>query len=114
MNIRNSILTVAATLVMAFATASTVAARQQDHSSSTSWQCDNILADPQGHPGSSVAYCQNVWVHAPLFANVYPGYYPSNGYGYGGPEASCAARFRSYNPATRTYIGHDGRPHHCP
>ena len=27
---------------------------------------------------------------------------------------SCAARFRTYNRATGTYIGNDGRPHHCP
>jgi hypothetical protein len=27
---------------------------------------------------------------------------------------SCAARFRSYNRATGTYLGNDGRRHHCP
>ncbi|CAM5764019.1 hypothetical protein LMIY3S_01006 [Labrys miyagiensis] len=27
---------------------------------------------------------------------------------------SCAARFRSYNPATGTYLGYDGLRHPCP
>jgi BA14K-like protein len=27
---------------------------------------------------------------------------------------SCAARFRSYNPATGTYLGYDGLNHPCP
>ena len=26
----------------------------------------------------------------------------------------CEAHFRSYNPATETYLGYDGRYHHCP
>ena len=34
----------------------------------------------------------------------------SHHHSYGG---SCAARFRTYNRATRTYIGNDGRPHRC-
>ena len=51
------------------------------------------------------------------------------GYGYGSDQYydydpgqgssaestnSCAARFRSYNPATGTYLGYDGLNHPCP
>ncbi|WP_018261242.1 BA14K family protein [Methylobacterium sp. WSM2598] len=34
----------------------------------------------------------------------------------GGPEAvaACARRFRSYDPASGTYLGHDGVRHPCP
>lgn len=28
--------------------------------------------------------------------------------------AYCRSRFKSYNPATGTYLGYDGRHHHCP
>jgi hypothetical protein len=41
-------------------------------------------------------------------------------FGSGGPAmdsgangASCAARYRSYDPASGTFLGHDGRPHVC-
>lgn len=34
--------------------------------------------------------------------------------GVGNAEASCAQRFRSYNPSTGTYTGYDGRQHRCP
>jgi hypothetical protein len=38
-----------------------------------------------------------------------------NAQGEQGTAASdCAARFRSYNPATGTYLGFDGRRHSCP
>ena len=53
-----------------------------------------------------------------------PGYY---GYDYGyapgavvvegsgeGAEAYCAQRFRSYDPASGTYLGYDGLRHPCP
>ena len=52
-----------------------------------------------------------------------PGYY---GYGYdpgysnygyvapGGDAAYCAQRFRSYDPASGTYLGYDGLRHPCP
>jgi hypothetical protein len=31
-----------------------------------------------------------------------------------GAAADCAARFRSYDPASGTYLGFDGRRHPCP
>ncbi|WP_315833326.1 BA14K family protein [Bradyrhizobium prioriisuperbiae] len=32
----------------------------------------------------------------------------------GGSVAYCKSRFKSYNPATGTYLGYDGRRHPCP
>jgi hypothetical protein len=53
-----------------------------------------------------------------------PGYAPGPGYtgapGYdngtapGGDDAYCAQRFRSYDPASGTYLGYDGLRHACP
>jgi hypothetical protein len=37
-----------------------------------------------------------------------------NAQGSQGAMNDCAARFRSYNPQTGTYMGRDGRPHRCP
>jgi len=54
------------------------------------------------------------------------GYYPYDDYAYGddyvavspgvagGDAASCAQRFRSYDPSTGTYLGYDGLRHPCP
>jgi len=65
-------------------------------------------------------------------ANSYyrgPAYYGGGPYAYEGPvyggpqlyaqapggaDASCAARFRSYDPASGTYLGYDGVRHPCP
>jgi BA14K-like protein len=41
-----------------------------------------------------------------------PGYYPAPG--YGGGAAYCAQRYRSYDPATGTFLGYDGMRHPCP
>ncbi len=41
-----------------------------------------------------------------------PGYYPAPA--YGGNAAYCAQRYRSYDPATGTYLGYDGVRHPCP
>jgi hypothetical protein len=53
-----------------------------------------------------------------LLAAPYYGYdYYPYGYGasgYGDADAYCVARFRTYDPATHTYIGYDGLLHHCP
>jgi hypothetical protein len=38
---------------------------------------------------------------------------PSNGMRDQGVAASCQARFRSFDPATGTYLGFDGRRHPC-
>jgi BA14K-like protein len=41
---------------------------------------------------------------------VAPGPYPAEG----DPVAYCMARFRSYDPASGTYLGYDGYRHPCP
>ena len=41
-----------------------------------------------------------------------PGYYPAPG--IGGDASYCASRYRSYDPATGTYLGYDGVRHPCP
>lgn len=43
----------------------------------------------------------------PTVAVVVPG-------GGGRDDAYCSQRFKSYNPATGTYLGYDGRRHPCP
>src|ERR1700730_10356614 len=102
---------------MGFGTASSVDAHRAHTNGSIASRCPEILANPDGFPDMTVTFCSTKWVHAPLFPDdnyVYYDHHPSIGYGYISADASCAARFRSYNPATHTYIGHDGRPHHCP
>jgi hypothetical protein len=44
-----------------------------------------------------------------------PRYYAAPGY-YGGPSAVayCEQRYRSYDPASGTYLGYDGYRHPCP
>lgn len=42
-----------------------------------------------------------------------PAYYPAPGYG-GNAAAYCASRYRSYDPATGTFLGYDGVRHPCP
>jgi hypothetical protein len=43
-------------------------------------------------------------------------YYPGNYQAQGGQDAAayCAQRFRSYDPGSGTYLGHDGQRHPCP
>jgi len=47
-----------------------------------------------------------------------PGYAYIPGYAYGtapaDEDAYCAQRFRSYDPASGTYLGYDGLRHACP
>jgi BA14K-like protein len=43
-----------------------------------------------------------------------PDYAYTDTYAAGGDSASCAARFRSYDPASGTYLGYDGQRHPCP
>ena len=40
------------------------------------------------------------------------GYY-DDGYDSGAGIGSCSQRFRSYDPYSQTYLGYDGRRHHC-
>jgi hypothetical protein len=52
-----------------------------------------------------------------------PGYAYAPAYGYdtyayepddSGSVAACEARFKSYDPASQTYLGYDGLRHSCP
>jgi len=66
---------------------------------------------------------------APGYYGYYDGYYPgyayAPGYAYGdtsgytsvpggGNGAYCAQRYRSYDPASGTFLGYDGIRHPCP
>jgi BA14K-like protein len=42
-----------------------------------------------------------------------PGYAGPIGYGAPGWEAYCVSRYRSFDPISGTYLGHDGRWHYC-
>ena len=49
--------------------------------------------------------------------NAYPQPSWNGSYGYVAPgrdQAWCESHYRSYNPATGTYLGYDGRYHPCP
>lgn len=52
---------------------------------------------------------------APYYPPAYygPGYYPAPAYG-GDGAAYCARRYRSYDPASGTFLGLDGVRHSCP
>jgi hypothetical protein len=55
----------------------------------------------------------------PVYAAPPPGYYPPPpppGYAQspGDPIAYCMQRYRSYDPASQTYLGYDGYRHPCP
>jgi hypothetical protein len=52
--------------------------------------------------------------YAPSYAYDYDPGYSSYGYAPGGASAYCAQRFRSYDPASGTYLGYDGLRHPCP
>jgi hypothetical protein len=46
----------------------------------------------------------------------YSGYYGTPGYtsSGGSDDAYCSSRYRSYDPASGTYLGYDGVRHSCP
>jgi hypothetical protein len=41
------------------------------------------------------------------------GYYGNNAAGYGNDDVACAQKYRSYDPASGTYLGYDGYRHEC-
>ncbi len=65
--------------------------------------------------GGALAAATSPW-WAPGYYDYYPGYVYAPGYAYapGGNVGWCEAHFRSYNPATGTYLGYDGLNHPCP
>ncbi|HUI14676.1 MAG TPA: BA14K family protein [Xanthobacteraceae bacterium] len=74
--------------------------------------------------GAVAAATSPLW--APGYYDYDPGYAYGPGYGYGyavapapvapggGAVAYCESRFRSYDPASGTYLGYDGMRHPCP
>jgi hypothetical protein len=72
--------------------------------------------------GALAAATSPLW--APGYYDYYPGYTYGPYYDYvpsavpvapaGVNVAWCEAHFRSYNPATGTYLGFDGQYHSCP
>ena len=58
--------------------------------------------------GSALAPRPYYYYGPPAYA-----YEPAPGYP-GDAEAYCESRFRSYDPASGTYVGYDGRRHPCP
>jgi hypothetical protein len=53
------------------------------------------------------------YTYGPVYAPGYA-YAPGPLVASGGDVRSCEAHYRSYNPATGTYLGYDGAYHHCP
>jgi len=70
--------------------------------------------------GGALAAQPAPYYYGPGYAYGGPGYaYGGAGYVYGaaGPGdaiAYCQSRYRSYDPASGTYLGNDGRRHPCP
>jgi hypothetical protein len=49
----------------------------------------------------------------PYYYGYPPRYVGPIGYDPGGWEAYCFSRYRSFDPISGTYLGHDGRRHYC-
>jgi len=72
-----------------------------------------------GYGGAWAGFTAGAILGGLLAAPYYNGpyYYPGPGYYEPVPAdtvAYCVQRFRSYDPATGTYVGYDGRRHLCP
>jgi hypothetical protein len=77
-----------------------------------------------GYTGRPVQVCPGYSGPPPGYAGAPPSGYaggPAPGYAgappskyAGDPVASCAQRFKSYDPKTGTYLGNDGQRHPCP
>lgn len=68
--------------------------------------------------GGIIASQQRPYYYGDGYApRYYGGYAPAPGY-YGGggddQDAYCFSRFKSYDPASGTYLGYDGLRHPCP
>jgi len=63
-------------------------------------------------PGAAYAYARGPSYSAapgPSYSAA-----PGPSYSVGGDESYCRQRFRSYDPASGTYLGYDGLRHSCP
>jgi hypothetical protein len=52
--------------------------------------------------------------YSPGYSTYYSPGYSSYGYAPGGADTYCAQRYRSYDPASGTFLGYDGLRHPCP
>jgi hypothetical protein len=108
-------------LTAAMVAASSAPASAQRWHGSGFWPAD-VAAGIVG--GAVAAATSPLW--APGYYGYNPGYsyrpYGYNTYDYapgpvvaqGGNTSYCEARFRSYDPASGTYLGFDGQRHPCP
>lgn len=70
-----------------------------------------------GGRGHHRGYRNRYFVGVPYYYNDYydDDYVEYRSYGGGGGgDEECAARYRSYDPATGTFLGYDGLRHRCP
>lgn len=86
-----------------------------------------------GGAGLGVGLAAGALIGGAIAAGANPYYGPGYGYGYGGPayypapapvvvapgyggdaEAYCMRRYRSYDPASGTYLNYDGNRYPCP
>jgi hypothetical protein len=71
------------------------------------------------YPGYAYGYApgyayDNTYSYVPGYAYS-PGYTYDQGYAMGGRnDAYCSQRYRSYDPASGTFLGYDGVRHPCP
>jgi len=64
-------------------------------------------------PGAALGYLGGALASQPYYDEV-PPFYVAPPPGYGGDEAYCLRRFKSYDPESGTYLGYDGYRHPCP
>lgn len=74
--------------------------------------------------GGAIAANSYAYYGGPGYYDYGPDYYADNTYYDAGPEVAvvqgggdpsyCAQRYRSWDPATGTYLGYDGQRHPCP
>lgn len=64
-------------------------------------------------PGVALGLATGAIIGGAIAAQQAPVYGGAPAYG-GDADAYCASRFRSYDPASGTYLGYDGIRHSCP
>ena len=64
-------------------------------------------------PGAALGFLGGVLASQPYYDEA-PSVYMAPGPVYGGDEAYCMRRFKSYDPESGTYLGYDGYRHPCP
>jgi hypothetical protein len=95
-----TILSAAALLSAALASPAFAQAAAQEPGADAFYQSLGVVGSGPGpepvYPSSRSAYGAMAYDNAPI-----------------APDASCAHRYRSYDPASGTFLGRDGRRHPC-